>query len=113
VGLVKPGTRINLARQVFFGTAPEPPPLLPWLSDLVRGVLRLPDDEPVHDKTLVNLGMESLQAIALQYQLLDQIGADVRMEDLLGNRDIAELASAIASGLAPEVVRARSEEVPA
>jgi methionyl-tRNA synthetase len=113
VGLVKPGTSIKLARQVFFGTPPEPPPLLPWLSDLVRGVLRLPDDEPVHDKTLVNLGMESLQAIALQYQLLDQIGADVRMEDLLGNRDVAELASAIASGLAPDVVRARSEEVPA
>jgi methionyl-tRNA synthetase len=67
----------------------------------------------VHDRTLVGLGMESLQAIALQYQLLDQVGADVSIEDLLGNRDVAELAILIASGLAPEVVAAQAREVPA
>jgi len=88
------------------------PPLLPWLSRLVRGVLRLPDDAPVRDRTLVGLGMESLQAIALQYQLMDQVGADVTIEDLMGGRDVAGLAELIATDLDPEVVEARAREEP-
>jgi methionyl-tRNA synthetase len=110
VALVKPGTHIDLAGQVFFGRSPEPS-LLPWLSGLVRSALRLPEDEAVHDKSLVALGMESLQAIVLQYQISEQTGADVSIDDLLGSRDVAELATLIASGLAPEVVTALSEEV--
>ena len=91
---------------------PEPP-LLPWLSRLVRGVLRLPDDHPVRDRTLVGLGMESLQAIALQYQLMDQAGADVSIEDLMGSSDVAGLAELIAADLDPEVVEAQARELPA
>ena len=82
------------------------PSLLPWLSRLVRGVLLLPDDQPVHDRTLVALGMESLQAIALQYQLMEQAGADVTIEDLLGTRDVAGLAELIARDVDPSVVEA-------
>ena len=89
------------------------PPLLPWLSRLVRGVLRLPDDQPVHDRTLVGLGMESLQAIALQYQLMDQVGVDVPIDDLLGSRDVAGLAALIAGDLDPEVVEATARELSA
>ncbi len=91
-------------------TADCQPPLLPWLSRLVRDVLRLPDDQPVDDRTLVALGMESLQAIALQYQLMERVGADVSIEDLMGSRDVAGLAALIASGLDPEVVEARARE---
>lgn len=94
-------------------TADPEPPLLPWLSRLVRVVLRLPDDEPVRDRTLVGLGMESLQAIALQYQLMDQVGADVSIEDLMGGRDVARLAELIAAGLDPEALEARARELPA
>jgi len=123
VTLVKPGTRITLGGTVFFGGAPDRqptaggrqptaedppqppaedrrPPLLPWLSDLVRAALRLPADAPVRDRSLVGLGMESLQAIALQYQISEQAGADVSIEDLLGSRDVAGLAAHIAE-LAP------------
>lgn len=69
--------------------------MLTWLAGLVRGVLRLPPDEPVEDRTLVALGMESLQAIALQYQILDQLGADVTIDDLLGGRTVGELAQVV------------------
>jgi len=118
VGLVKPGTRVELAGRSFTDEPPdgpdgEPSPLLPWLAGLVRGVLRLAEDAPVERRTLVSLGMESLQAIALQYQVLEQVGADVTIEDLLGTRDVAALAAFIASGLAPEVVAAHAGEVPA
>jgi methionyl-tRNA synthetase len=93
-------------------TADPDPSLLPWLSRLVRGILRLPDDAPVRDRTLVGLGMESLQAIALQYQLMEQVGADVTIEDLMGSRDVAGLAELIAAGVGPEVVEARAREAP-
>lgn len=96
-----------------YDAGPPEPPLLPWLSRLVRGVLRLPEDAAVRDRTLVSLGMESLQALALQYQLLDQLGADVSIEDLLGSRSVAELAALVAGGLPPEAVAARAREVPA
>ena len=108
VAMVPPGTRVDLADQVFFGEPPGPSPLLPWLSGLVRSALRLPDDEAVHDKTLVGLGMESLQAIALQYQISEQAGADISVEDLLGARDVADLAALIAAGLVPGAVTARA-----
>lgn len=111
------GTPVDLTGQVFFGVptawerAPErpPSPLLPWFGRLVRDLLRLPDDEPVHDKSLVLLGMESLQAIALQYRLTEQVGADVSIEDLLGARTVAELSALIAEGLDPDVVAAHAE----
>lgn len=113
VTLVPPGSRVDLAQQVFFGASPEaqapPVPLLPWLCGLVREALRLPEGEQVADATLVALGIKSMQAIALQYQILERTGADVSMADLLGNRTVAELAAFVSSGLASapeEVVRA-------
>jgi len=97
VTLLPPGTRADLARQVFFGASPAPrepaEPLLSWLSGLVREALRLPEDEQVADETLIALGIKSMQAIALQYQILERTGADVTVEDLLGMRTVAELAA--------------------
>ncbi|MGH3407870.1 MAG: class I tRNA ligase family protein [Streptosporangiaceae bacterium] len=103
VTLVPPGTGVSLAREVFFGAQPEAPPspLLAWLSDRVREALLLPAGQPVADATLVALGTTSLQAIALQYQVLEHTGEDVSVEDLLGCRTVAELAGLIAAGEVP------------
>jgi len=136
VSLVPAGTRIELARQVFFhppSTPDERPaalaetaladvapaetapanvapasPLLPWLSELVRSTLRLPAGEPVAERTLVELGMGSLQVVALQYQILDHLDADVSVEDLLGDRNVADLAA-----LLPDGAARHAETVPA
>jgi methionyl-tRNA synthetase len=106
--LVAPGTRIDLARQTFFGAAPESgsPALTPWLSALIAESLRLPEGAVSADKTLVELGMESLQSIALQYQLLDKLGADVPVETLLGGRTVAQLAALLEADLAPDLLDA-------
>jgi methionyl-tRNA synthetase len=105
VTLVPPGTKVDLARQVFFAEPGEPDEedsaLLPWLSGLVREALRLPAGEPVAGSTLVMLGVESMQAIALQYQILERTGVDVSVEDLLGERSVADLAHFLASQEAP------------
>ncbi|MEV6593961.1 class I tRNA ligase family protein [Streptomyces acidicola] len=110
VTLVPAGTAVDLSRQEFFADPEaEDSPLIPWLSDLVRDTLRLPADEPVRDSSLVQIGMESLQAIALQYRITEQLGADVPIEDLLGDRTVAELAALILAGAEPEAVAALPE----
>jgi methionyl-tRNA synthetase len=119
VTLVPPGTQVSLAREVFFGAQPaepqsaepqsaepqsaepEPSPLLAWLSDRVREALLLPAGQPVAGATLVALGTTSLQAIALQYQVLEHTGADVSVEDLLGCRTVGQLAELIAAEEVP------------
>ncbi len=124
VTLVPPGARVNMERQVFFGPSPASEPgrvaepgtvsergtaarpatsaqPLAWLCDLVRETLQLPAGAPVADATLVSLGAESMQAIALQYQILAATGADVAVRDLLGDHTVAQLAH----GLAGEEVR--------
>jgi methionyl-tRNA synthetase len=109
VSLVTPGTRIELENQVLFGSSREPSALVEWMSGLVRETLRLPADEPVHDKTLVSLGTESLQAIALQYRICEEVGADIPIEDLLGDRSVAELTGLITRDLSPEVLAGAME----
>jgi hypothetical protein len=69
-----------------------------WLSGLVRETLRLPPEAPVADATLVSLGAESMQAIALAYQILAGTGADVPVADLLGDHTVAQLAASLEAG---------------
>jgi methionyl-tRNA synthetase len=88
--LVTPGSCIDLAREVFFGE-----PRDEWFADLVRETLRLPADEEVHGKTLLELGLESMQAIALQYQILERTGADITVEQLLGEHTVDALATMV------------------
>ncbi len=71
--------------------------LLAWFSGLIRQTLQLPAGKPVADATLVSLGAESLQAIALQYQILQVTGADVTVQDLLGDHTVAQLAALLAA----------------
>ncbi|WET76287.1 class I tRNA ligase family protein [Amycolatopsis sp. QT-25] len=112
VELVPAGTTVTLAGRTFFGekqeTAAESP-LLPWLSDMVREVLRLPADEPVAHLSLAELGMQSIQAVALQYQLTDQLDADVSLETLFTGGDVAELADTLVKELPEDVVRKHAE----
>jgi len=97
VTLVPAGTRVTLARRVFFGTSGQPEtqatPEHAWLYEAVREALLLSGTEPVADATLMELGVNSLQAIALQYQILERTGVDTTMDDLLGRRTVAELAA--------------------
>jgi methionyl-tRNA synthetase len=99
VTLVPPGSPVTLARRVFFGE-PRPPspaagesPAQGWLAGLVRETLQLPADTPVAEATLLSLGAESIQAIAIQYQIVTRTGADVALEDLLGDQTIAQIAA--------------------
>lgn len=108
VTLVPHGSRIDLARQVFFGAQPASP-LLPWLTGLVREALQLPEGTPVADATLVSLGVESMQAIALQYQILAGTGVDMPVEDLLGDRTVAQLAAGLPVGLTQRAVVVKEE----
>lgn len=105
VELVAPGTPIDLADQHFFAGLAEiaeaegtsagddaEPEHLAWLADAVREALRLPADAEVVDRTPVELGMESLHSVALQYQILEKTGADMSLEVLLGSRTVKDLA---------------------
>ena len=101
VTLVPPGTRVDLAGQVFFGqpgAQPDARGALPWLTGLVSEALRLPAGTQVADATLAALGIKSMQAIALQYQILQLAGVDVSIDDLLGHRTVAELAALVDAG---------------
>ncbi len=108
VTLVPPGTKVNLARQVFFrdqaddqaddqasdpASDPASAELLAWLSGVITESLQLPDGELDPDATLLALGSTSMQAIALQYQILQRTGTDVAIDDLLGERTVGELAA--------------------
>ena len=110
VTLVPPGSRIDLAHVVFFAEAPpasvapaevepaEAPPLLAWLREVVRTTLQVPDgealdDRAIDDRALVALGMESLHAVALQYQILEETGLDVSIDDLFAAPDVTALAA--------------------
>jgi acyl carrier protein len=95
---------------VFFG---EPPaetaiaraaPSLPWLRDVVRTTLQLPEDEAVDARSLPDLGMESLHAVALQYQILEEAGIDVAIDDLFAARDVAALADLLGQRTTAEPV---------
>ncbi|HET9140279.1 FAD-dependent oxidoreductase [Actinophytocola sp.] len=93
VEAVPAGTPIRLAGQVFFGSQPSPA-LLPWLRELVISTLQLAEDTAVDDRTLVELGMGSLQAVAVQFQILQQLDIDIPLPDLLGPT-VAELAETL------------------
>lgn len=91
VTLVPPGNRADLSGQVFFGAAAASP-VLSWLDETVRAALQLPRDMPLAGKTLAELGMTSMQALAIQYQIAEKTGVDVSLEDMAGPAGLAGLA---------------------
>ncbi|SHM75726.1 MULTISPECIES: class I tRNA ligase family protein [Streptomyces] len=107
VDLVPAGTEVDLSGQVFFAAEPtsaQPaeaaPDPLPWLADLVRTTLGLPAEAAVADKTLLELGASSLQAVAVQYQILERLDLDIPMAELLSERNIGTLGRDLAQEVA-------------
>ncbi|MFG3226854.1 class I tRNA ligase family protein [Kitasatospora sp. NPDC048194] len=109
VELLAPGTEVTLADAVFF-TAPAAPAAaqpehLGLLTDLVTEALQLAE-RPAADATLIDLGISSLQAVQLQYQLLTALDVDVLVDELLGEHDLAALAGLIGERAGTAVVEA-------
>lgn len=110
------GRRIDLAGREFF-TAPATPEtaaapvLLPWLRELVVSTVQLADESGLDTSTLVELGVGSLHAVALQFQILDQLDVDIAVEDLLGDRDLTALARLLEEKATPQAVAELTEEV--
>ncbi|MDH6110351.1 methionyl-tRNA synthetase [Kitasatospora sp. MAP12-15] len=107
--LLTPGSRVDLADQVFFGApaqaeSPEAPALLGWLTDLVASTLQAPPAPA--DATLLELGASSLQSVLLQYQLLEQLDVDILVDELLGEHDLAALAALLEQRAEPAAVSA-------
>ena len=57
----------------------------------------------------VELGIASLQAITLQYQILETLDVDVTVEELLGSHDIDYLATIIEKRAEPAALAALAE----
>jgi methionyl-tRNA synthetase len=120
VTLLTAGSPVTLAQQTFF-TDPDSPtaepvpdgrpaaePLASLLAELVTGTLQLPGEYPVGDSTLLALGAASLHAVTLQYQVTDLLGVELSVDELLGERTVAELAALLSQRGAstPEVASA-------
>ncbi|MBZ4017109.1 methionine--tRNA ligase [Streptomyces purpurogeneiscleroticus] len=117
VELVPPESEIRLADAVFFRpTAAAPrrvhtgPQLVPWLTSLVGAALQLPADAVASDSNLSQLGTSSLQAVTLQYQILEALDVDVTVEELLGSHDVNGLAALIEERADEAAVTALTEE---
>ncbi|MEU6895112.1 class I tRNA ligase family protein [Streptomyces sp. NPDC046557] len=102
VELLAPGAAVTLADAVFFRPATTAPAdraenaLTPWLTGIVRTALRLEGDEPIAGRTLTQLAAGSLQAVTVQYQILDALDVDLSMDELLHGGTLDELAAVIA-----------------
>ncbi|MEV7727404.1 class I tRNA ligase family protein [Streptomyces sp. NPDC101733] len=112
VDLLTPGTPVALADAVFFrpttgsASAPTEPALTGWLTELARTVLRLPEDEAIAHRTLTQLAAGSLQAVTVQYQILDALDVDLTMDELLHGGTLSELAAVLAERAEPSAVAA-------
>ena len=71
------------------------PTTLLWLRTMVREVLQLPESEDVDMRTLRELGAGSLQAVALQFRILQETSVNVEMDKLVGGSHIADIAKLI------------------
>ncbi|MFI9269504.1 class I tRNA ligase family protein [Kitasatospora sp. NPDC052896] len=91
--LLAPGSRVELAGRVFFGApaASAEPALLGWFTDLVTSSLQI--EQAPASATLIDLGASSLQTVSLQYQILDALGVDLLVDELLGDHDLGTLAT--------------------
>ena len=71
------------------------PSTLLSLRAMVREVLRLPESEDVDSRTLRELGAGSLQAVALQFRILQETSVKVEMDKLIGGSHVADIAELI------------------
>ncbi len=105
------GTRVDLARQNFFGGSGDESAVLGWLNSTVCEALQLDPSAADRTSSLALLGLTSMQSIALQYQILERTGVDISIEQLLGERSMAELASYLEAAMGEDLL-AELTEVP-
>jgi methionyl-tRNA synthetase len=129
VELVRPGSRITLAGETFFQAVPTTGPavestagptveseagpadaLLGWVQRVVRTALQLDDADPIDDRSLMELGLSSLQLIAVQYQIMERLGVDLNSDDLLSAGSVADLAALLARRADPALVTELAEQ---
>jgi methionyl-tRNA synthetase len=117
--LVAPGSPIALADQVFFSQlgrvrseavpTAEPAPVdepstssigasQQLLEGLIRELLQLEPARELGDRRLADLQVSSLEAVALQYQVLEHFGQDLALAELLGQQTVAQLAEQLSLG---------------
>ncbi|GLY28367.1 acyl carrier protein [Kineosporia sp. NBRC 101731] len=68
---------------------------LPWLRTLVRETLQVPESEEIDRRTLTELGLGSLQAVALQFRILRETSVRIEMGALVGGHRLVEVAELI------------------
>jgi methionyl-tRNA synthetase len=68
---------------------------LPWLRNVVREVLQLPESEDVDLRALRELGAGSLHAVALQFRILQETSVTVEMDQLVGGAPVVDIAALI------------------
>jgi methionyl-tRNA synthetase len=109
VQLLPAGTPVALAGRAFFDAHPAASGVLAWLNLTVCEALQL--DPPAADgnSSLALLGMTSMQSIALQYQILDRTGVDISIEQLLGERSMAELAGYLEAAMTDDLIAELAE----
>lgn len=105
------GTRVDLARQNFFGGSGDESAVLAWLNSTVCEALQLDPGSADRNSSLALLGLTSMQSIALQYQILERTGVDISIEQLLGERSMAELAGYLEASMGEDLL-AELTEVP-
>jgi methionyl-tRNA synthetase len=111
VSLLSPARPVALAHQVFFGPPTGRSAVLAWLNSAVCEALQVAPAAADQDSSLALLGMTSMQSIALQYQILDRTGVDISIEQLLGERSMAELAGYLEAAMTEDLI-AELAEVP-
>lgn len=103
------GTRVELARQNFFGGSGDESAVLSWLNSTVCEALQLDPGSADRNSSLALLGLTSMQSIALQYQILERTGVDISIEQLLGERSMAELAGYLEAAMGEDLLAELSE----
>jgi hypothetical protein len=68
---------------------------LPRLRTIVREVLLLPESEDVDMRTLRELGTGSVQAVAVQFRILQETSVSVGMGELVADTRVADIATLI------------------
>jgi methionyl-tRNA synthetase len=109
VQLLPAGQQIDLSQVVFFGPSTVRSPVLAWLNSAVCEALQLEPAAADEGSSLALLGMTSMQSIALQYQILDRTGVDVSIEQLLGERSMAELAGYLEAAMTEDQIAELAE----
>ncbi|WP_448317491.1 class I tRNA ligase family protein [Streptomyces sp. CO7] len=71
------------------------PAVREWLTSTVRDLLQLSGTELSGDADLVGAGLSSLQAVTLQYRILEEFDVDLTLDELLGSTSLDDLARTV------------------